>query len=138
MHRRNVERQQPLLLLTVWMEHWRHKLDHRRLVWVVLRKLHCQLERACMSREGLCSYDLPWLGPISIPRAATWQAWGLTNSSTSVPRRVLGPEDDSVPVHDVVRVGGPIDALGRVIAQALEIPHEPLQMHQQTLRPLAV
>ena len=55
---------------------------------------------------------------------------GTTSFCTSVPWRVLGPEDDSVPVHDVVGVGGPIDALGRVIAQALEVPHEPLRTHQ--------
>ncbi len=45
---------------------------------------------------------------------------------TAIPRRVLGTEDDRVPLHDVVGVRRAIGALRRVRLESLEVPHQPL------------
>ncbi len=45
---------------------------------------------------------------------------------TSVPGRVLRPEDDRVPAQDVVRGGGAVDAGGRILLQLAEVAHEAL------------
>ena len=46
---------------------------------------------------------------------------------TSIPRRVLGPEDHGLPAQDVVRGGRAVDALRRVLLQTAKVPHQTLR-----------
>lgn len=46
--------------------------------------------------------------------------------STSIPGRVVRPEDDSVPEHDVIVLGSATDAGRRIMLEAFEVSHQAL------------
>jgi hypothetical protein len=50
-----------------------------------------------------------------------WMTWQATSTRPCLPRRVLGPEDDGLPVHDVALRRRAADAGGRVLLQPLEV-----------------
>ena len=70
------------------------------------------------------NYDASCTRPLPLFCVREGAAGGII---TSVPWSVLRSEDDRIPVHDVVWIGGAIYPLGRVLLQAFEVSHEPLQ-----------
>lgn len=103
---------------TVGVEHGALELHHGRLVGVLLRELQRELEGACVACHAWSSRQ-----EAGVLRGC----WAGPRSPTSVPRRVLWPEYHRVPQHDVVGRGRAVNALGRVLLQALEIPHQALR-----------